>query len=196
MKNNTPLLALLLLAGTCLVACGGGGAKADGGADSTAVAVSEPAGPKPSEQPVTHHYDTNVGSHSYSRSVARSVDSIASTVSDDFDQTYYDNVVVVNISRDGQPFFSHTFRKDTFADYLDDNQKQTMVLLGMAYDQSMSGGSRLSLTARVGEPCVGEGPAFLIEVPLSGGAFSIVRDTRVADEVDAYVTQDDSLSRQ
>ena len=43
---------------------------------------------------------------------------------------------------------------------------------------------------------MGEGPAFLIEVPLSGGAFSIVRDTRVADEVDAYVTQDDSLSRQ
>lgn len=196
MTNKTPILAFLLIAGACCAACGGSGAKAEGGADSTAVAVSEPAGPKPSEQPVTHHYDTNVGKHSYNISVARSVDSIASTVSDDFDQTYYDNVVVVNISRDGQPFFSHTFRKDTFADYLDDSQKQTMVLLGMAYDQSMSGGSRLSLTARVGEPCVGEGPAFLIEVPLSGGAFSIVRDTRVADEVDAYVTQDDSLSRQ
>lgn len=193
--NTTPILSLLLLSGVCCVACGGGGAQASADADSSAVAPVAPKGPKASVSPQTNTYDATIGAHKYVVSMVRSVDSIAPTVDDGFDQRYYDNLVAVTISRDGQPVFTHTFGKDTFADYLDDGQKQSMVLLGMAYDDELSGASSLVLTAQVGEPCVGEGPAFLVRVPVGSQTFRIERDTRNAADVDGYEAEADSTEQ-
>lgn len=44
------------------------------------------------------------------------------------------------------------------------------------YEEKTSGG-HICLSAQVGEPGVGEGPAFIVDIPTGGGACSILRDS-------------------
>ena len=46
----------------------------------------------------------------------------------------------------------------------------------MAYDSAKSDAHTIRLGAQVGQVGIEEGPAFSIEIPLDGGAMSIVRD--------------------
>ena len=46
----------------------------------------------------------------------------------------------------------------------------------MAFDSEKSDASALRLGAQIGQVGIEEGPAFSVEIPLNGGASSIVRD--------------------
>lgn len=170
---------LILTAGALVIllaACGGSGEKKQTAADS--VAVQRPSGPIPAENALTRATTVSLGGHTFHVEIRRFVDKEQPTVKDDLDQEFYDNGVEVTVMSEGSKFFHHTFKKDDFAGFVPEAERRAYVFLGMAYDDRKSGGRTLCLAAQLGQPGTGEGPAFTIEIPLDGGAFSIVRDTQ------------------
>lgn len=170
---------LILTAGALVIllaACGGSGEKKQTAADS--VAVQRPSGPIPAENALTRATTVSLGGHTFHVEIRRFVDKEQPTVKDDLDQEFYDNGVEVTVMSAGSKFFHHTFKKDDFAGFVPEAERRAYVFLGMAYDDRKSGGRTLCLAAQLGQPGTGEGPAFTIEIPLDGGAFSIVRDTQ------------------
>lgn len=135
-------------------------------------------GPLPADNELTRNYTAQLGGHTYAITIHRAPNESLPTVKDALDQEFYDNSVDVAITRDGETFFTKTFTKEAFEDYLESADRTSTVLLGMAYDEEKSGGSHLCLAAQVGQPGTGEGPAFTIDIPTTGDAYSILRDTQ------------------
>lgn len=164
-------VALLVLS-----ACGGKGDNSAPAADS--VAVVQNKGPRPAEDELTRCDTARLGGRTYVVSIHRYADTSLPTVTDPLDQIFYDNCVEVSLTRDGEPFFTKTFRKEAFSGFLSEADRTSCILLGMAYDESKSSAGHICLAAQVGQPGTGEGPAFTVDIPADGGACSIVRDTR------------------
>ena len=118
-----------------------------------------------------------LGGKTYQITVARRADTSLPLITDELGKKYYDNRVEVNILRDGEPFFQSSYTKDAFSDFLSASDKQGSVLLGMAFDADKSDAHAIRLGAQIGQVGVEEGPAFIVEIPLSGAASSIVRDS-------------------
>ncbi|MCI6725083.1 MAG: DUF4738 domain-containing protein, partial [Bacteroidales bacterium] len=97
-------------------------------------------------------------------------------VTDEVGKQYYDNRVQVDITADGKPFYSHAFTREAFAGFATEQETVGCVLLGMAFDSERSDAHALRLGAQIGQVGIEEGPAFIVEIPLDGGAASIVRD--------------------
>lgn len=167
------------VAGAALMAlcsCGGGGGQKPEAAPDTVKAVAQ-------EVPVaemSEHYeitrDATLGEHAYKITINIDADRDLPTVKDQNGREYLDNKVSVRITRDGADFFSRTFTKDSFADFIPAKALGGYILNGMNFYEEKSTARRLCLTAQVGEPGAGEGPAFIVEVPTGGGACSIVVD--------------------
>ena len=107
----------------------------------------------------------------------RRADTSLPVVTDELGNRFYDNRVEVSILRDGQSFLQRSYTKDAFSDFLSASDKQGTVLLGMAFDADRSDSRAIRLGAQIGQVGVEEGPAFIVEIPLSGAASSIVRDS-------------------
>lgn len=168
------MLLAVGVAGLTLTSCGGE-KPAQTAQDSTTTVVV--TGPLPADDDLTRHYADTLGNRAYAITIKRTADETSKTVTDEFDQEYYDNSVSVHITRDGAEFFSKTFTKEAFEDYLTAADSSS-VLLGMAYDEDKSNNGKVCLAAQIGLPGTGEGPAFTIEIPAAGGVYSIVRDTQ------------------
>lgn len=167
-------LLLLLLTAALSVSCGGDKKDNDRAAQTSEQA--ETKGPQDADKPLNRTYTATIGGKSYEISVNRSPDHELPTVKDQLDQEFYDNSVRVSITNGGNEIFARTFTKEAFADYLSEADKNGMVLLGMAYDEEKTTGSRICLAAQIGQPGMGEGPAFTIEISADGSSCSIVRD--------------------
>lgn len=181
-KAFIPVLGLAI--GFTLAGCGGNG-EAQQQQTTDSVATVKPQGPI-ADSELKRDYSVSMGGHEYAIVVSRYPDKQVPTVKDQLDQEFYDNCVDVTITRDGSAFFSKTFKKEAFEDYLSAADRKGAVLLGMAYDDTKSGDGRICLAAQVGQPGMGEGPAFTVEIPTGGGPYSIVRDVQqdtTADEV-------------
>lgn len=172
-KTSCLLLSAVLVA---LSACGG---KDDNkAADTDVTAATQQKGPRPAEDELTRRDTARLGGQTYVVSIHRRADTSLPTVTDPLDQVFYDNSVEVSVTRGGEPFFSKTFRKEAFTGFLSEADRETCILLGMAYDESNSSAGHICLAAQVGQPGTGEGPAFTIDIPTDGGAYSIVRDAQ------------------
>lgn len=157
-----------------LTACGD--KKSDGAdnADSTSVAANNN---KPYADPSqTNNSTATIGGNTYSITIKRSADPSLPVVTDELGKQFYDNRVDVTITRNGEAFFEHSYTKEAFNDFLSSSERHGSVLLGMAYDSSKNDAHTIRLGAQVGQTGLGEGPAFCVEIPLNGGASSIVRD--------------------
>ena len=181
-QNILPLLlaSLLVVAASC-----GGDKKQEGSTDSTVTAQKKgPLEAKPEEQ---RSFPVALAGSKYDVSVHRRPDASLPKVKDELGQEFLDNSVEVVVTKDGAQFFSKTFTKDAFADYLTKDENARCVLLGMVYDEEHSSASTICLAAQVGIPDVEDGPAFTIEIKTSDGSCSIVRD------VNADTTKEDSM---
>lgn len=143
-----------------------------------ATETSQTKGPRPADNELVRCDTARLGGHTYILSIHRKADETLPTVTDPLEQVFYDNCVEVNITRDGDAFFQKTFRKEAFSGFLSNADRESGILLGMAYDELSSSAGHLCLAAQIGQPGTGEGPAFTVDIPLNGGAYSIVRDTR------------------
>ncbi len=172
MKKGT--LAALSLSALLLAGCGGKSAEAGkDGKDSAAVAVKPYADPK-----MEMKYSVRLAGKGYSVTIKREADPSQPVVQDELGHEFYDNRVTVTILRDGAAFSEATYTKDSFREFLTATDSKGSVLLGMAFDPDRSDSRAIRLVSQVGQPGIEEGPSFVIEIPLDGGAASILRDKR------------------
>ena len=161
-----------------ITSCGSNSEKdnADKGKEYTE-AVNEDEPMADSEQRDT--VNVRLGNHTYKVSLYRYPDKKQALVVDELDQKFYDNSVDINILRDGVDFMKKTVSKDAFLNFLSESDYKSSVLLGMNCDTARCERSSLCFTAQVGQ--AGEGPAFLVMVPVDGGPVSITRDNLLED---------------
>lgn len=135
------------------------------------------AGTPYAESELKNTSTAKLGGRTYQITVERRADTSLPVVTDELGNRFYDNRVEVSILRDGQSFLQRSYTKDAFSDFLSASDKQGTVLLGMAFDADRSDARAIRLGAQIGQVGVEEGPAFIVEIPLSGAASSIVRDS-------------------
>lgn len=187
MKDKITLAISALALSATFCACESGKSdKTNATADST---VQQTASDAPYADPSqSNTYTATLAGHRFEISIKREADNSLPTVTDELGKKFYDNRVDVTIKSDGEAFFTHSYTREAFADFLSDSEKQGTVLLGMAFDSEKSDGHAIRLGAQIGQVGIEEGPAFTVEIPLDGSASSIVRDKN------QDTTGDDGLS--
>lgn len=175
MKHTILYVCLLFLCCCFTAACGDKKTQGEAAtADSLAQTTAKDA---PYEEPeLKNTFTAKLAGKNFEITVVRRADKSLPVVTDELGKQFYDNRVDVTILSDGEPFFERSYTKEAFADFLSSAEKQGTVLLGMAYDSEKSDASTLRLGAQIGQVGIEEGPAFSVEIPLDGGASSIVRD--------------------
>lgn len=142
-------------------------------ADSTAQSASEVQ----SDPVRENRSEVKMGGKDYVVTVTREPDQEGGTVQDEVGTLWKDNVVRISVTAAGEEVISRTFHKSDFADKLTEAEASGTILLGMAYDETASVSGRvLRFGAQVGQPGIGEGPAFTVELSLDGSV-RIVRDS-------------------
>lgn len=163
-------ISLLLIS-----ACGNGGDKSsanEGKQNTEEIVTDEPM----SDNEQRDSINVKLGNHTYDVSIYRHPDKEVPLVIDELDQQFYDNTVDIAVLRDGAEFLTKKITKEAFKEFLSASDYKSSLLLGMNCDTARCEKSTLCFTAQVGQ--AGEGPAFLILVPVDGGAMSIVRDNQ------------------
>lgn len=140
---------------------------------------------KAAEKPVQ-----KIGDYEQSRSVSwlgaqyniemkRMADSSLTVIDDGNGTKYYDNKIVLHISRaDGSSFFEHTFTKTDFQSYVDANYSQRFALLGVVFDKVE--GNTLRFAASVGSPDQMSDEYVPLVLKISKtGAISIYKDSQM-----------------
>lgn len=128
-----------------------------------------------------------LGGKEYEITLTRKADKALPVVVDEMGKQFFDYRVDVAVACAGEVVFEKSYTKEAFADFLTADEKNGNLLLGMAYDGEKSNAYTIFLGAQFGQIGIEEGPAFSLEIPLGGGASSIVRekgqDTSAADAI-------------
>ena len=151
------------------------------GSDTDSLAQPSAPTPRESEGDMERTYSAKIQGNNYSITISRKTDKSLPTVKDDLDTEFYDNSVTVKIARNGGEFYSKTFTKEAFKGFLTDGDYDKCVLNGMAYDEEKSGGGHICIAAMVGQPGLGEGHAFTLDIPTDGSTASIVKAEQQQD---------------
>jgi len=174
MKKHFLLLPTLLL-GLSLTACSG--KKGDATPSSLDSSAINAANEKPYADSELQNSDTvKISGKTYIVSVHRKADASLPTLKDEYGKVFYDNRVDIKITCDGEVCYEKSYTKEDFAKFLSSDEKHNNLLLGMAYDRTRNDAHTIYLGAQIGQIGIEEGPAFCIEVPISGGEAKISRE--------------------
>ncbi len=132
----------------------------------------KPKGPI-SDREWSYDYTEILDGHQYQISIHRHSNSKLPIIKDELGQEYYDNCAELTILRDGKKFYSKTFTKDAFWDFLSEADRKNSMLQGLAFDQPYSDG--LQFGAQIGLPDGEGGPAFIVTISKKG-TMSIMKD--------------------
>lgn len=183
---KTPHLLVFSAFVLSVVACGG---QKDSSAETSSADSTAQAAPTVQEDPVRENRsEVKLGGKDYVVTVTREADAEAATVQDENGVAWRDNVVRISVTEaGGEEVVSRTFHKADFADKLSESEANGTVLLGMAFDETASGSGRvLRFGAQIGQPVIGEGPAFTVELSLDGSV-------RIVRDVNQDTTGDDGM---
>ena len=98
-------------------------------------------------------------------------------VKDETGQKFVDNIISVSVLRaDGTKFFSRTFKKSDFLNYLDDDYSKTGILEGLVFDKAE--GDWLEFAASVCHPHTDEYIPLVVKLSRMGQV-TIQRDTQM-----------------
>lgn len=176
MKKATFAVACLLFSNVLLTACNGKNNN-DTTSQQDSIATERNANEPFADAAQRKEYEAHLGGKTFKILISRTADKTQPIVTDELGKKFYDNRVDVSITCDGVDFFSKSYTKDSFSEFLTSKTDRIgTVLLGMAYDSDRSSARTIHLGAQVGQVGIEEGPAFSIEIPLNGGPSSIVRD--------------------
>lgn len=170
-KNTSCIVAALVLA--LFTGCGGKSEPAPEQADSTAQVAQTVSDAPVADPDWSSEATEEIDGHEYKISVKRSADKDLPTLKGELGQPYYDNQVTIRIERDGSIFYSKTFRKEAFLDFLSEADRRNDMLLGIAYDCADEKGLRFG--AQLGLPGSESGPIFTLTITTDGTA-SITKD--------------------
>ena len=114
---------------------------------------------------------------SYQVDILRTADDSLRMVKDETGQKFVDNRIRLKVIRqDGSVFFSQTFTKASFNDYLDDDYRQTGILEGLVFDRVE--GNSLIFAGSVSHPQTDEYIPLVITLS-NFGDVTISRDTQM-----------------
>ena len=114
---------------------------------------------------------------SYQVDIQRAADDSLRMVKDETGQKFVDNSIQLKVIRqDGSVFFSHTFTKANFYDYLDDDYRATGILEGLVFDRV--DGNNLIFAGSVCHPQTDEYIPLVITLS-NFGDVTISRDTQM-----------------
>lgn len=139
-KNFCFLFGLLML----MTACGDSANKAQESASNE----TEQEDTNQIQKMRDYKYDSDISWNggTYHYCVERQVDDSLDFVTDDTGERYADNYIVLQVTKNGQAFFKHTFRKKQFTDFLTEDFKKHAILEGMAFDRADEQGLRFSVS--------------------------------------------------
>lgn len=125
--------------------------------------------------------------------IRRVSDESLQMVQDESGTKYFDNVITLKVIRpDGTEFFSRTFKKDDFSNYLDEKTRKNGALLGIVLDRAE--GDNLIFAASVGSPDRLSDEYVPMVMTLSRmGNVSIKNDTELDTTVDRAEEEDDGV---
>jgi hypothetical protein len=113
----------------------------------------------------------------YQVNIRRTADDSLHMVKDETGQKFVDNRIRLQVIRqDGSVFFSQSFTKATFSEYLDDDYRQTGILEGLVFDRVE--GNYLLFAGSVSHPQTDEYIPLVIKVS-NFGDVAISRDTQM-----------------
>lgn len=113
----------------------------------------------------------------YQVNIQRTADDSLRMVKDETGQKFVDNRIRLQVIRqDGSVFFSQSFTKATFSEYLDDDYRQTGILEGLVFDRVE--GNYLLFAGSVSHPQTDEYIPLVIKVS-NFGDVAISRDTQM-----------------
>lgn len=113
----------------------------------------------------------------YQVNIRRTADDSLRMVKDETGQKFVDNRIRLQVIRqDGSVFFSQSFTKATFSEYLDDDYRQTGILEGLVFDRVE--GNYLLFAGSVSHPQTDEYIPLVIKVS-NFGDVAISRDTQM-----------------
>lgn len=113
----------------------------------------------------------------YQVNIRRTADDSLRMVKDETGQKFVDNRIRLQVIRqDGSVFFSQSFTKATFSEYLDDDYRQTGILEGLVFDRVE--GNFLLFAGSVSHPQTDEYIPLVIKVS-NFGDVAISRDTQM-----------------
>jgi hypothetical protein len=113
----------------------------------------------------------------YQVNIRRTADDSLRMVKDETGQKFVDNRIRLQVIRqDGSVFFSQSFTKATFSEYLDDDYRQTGILEGLVFDRVE--GNYLRFAGSVSHPQTDEYIPLVIKVS-NFGDVAISRDTQM-----------------
>jgi hypothetical protein len=113
----------------------------------------------------------------YQVNIRRTADDGLRMVKDETGQKFVDNRIRLQVIRqDGSVFFSQSFTKATFSEYLDDDYRQTGILEGLVFDRVE--GNYLLFAGSVSHPQTDEYIPLVIKVS-NFGDVAISRDTQM-----------------
>ena len=113
----------------------------------------------------------------YQVNIRRTADDSLRMVKDETVQKFVDNRIRLQVIRqDGSVFFSQSFTKATFSEYLDDDYRQTGILEGLVFDRVE--GNYLLFAGSVSHPQTDEYIPLVIKVSNFGNV-AISRDTQM-----------------
>jgi hypothetical protein len=118
----------------------------------------------------------------YTYNIHRMVDTNLPIITDENGNKFYDNKIDLTITRNGSPFFSQTFTKNTFAPYLDESFKKRGTLEGLVFDKTDN--ECMHFAASVCFPQTDEYIPLVVKLS-SDGSISIARDTKIDTGSDA-----------
>lgn len=171
MKNI--LFFILLVSNACLIVSCGNKNK-DNEAEQTNTTTANKPAAIVSDPKWNNQKGVKWNGHNYQITIERTPAKDLAIVTDELGQRYYDNRVEITIQRDGAPFYNKKFTKEAFIDFISDQDIETGILQGIAFDDVDKKENGLRFGAQVGVP--GEdGIPFVIIINADGMA-SITKD--------------------
>lgn len=120
-------------------------------------------------------------------------DASLDVVTSSFGDKYYDNVLDLTITKDGEAVFSHQFTKQSFASHINDNELSDYALLGFNFNYMKADDhNQFHFIASVGDPDESGTVVKSFDIDITtAGAITIT--TAAGAEEDSYGLQDEGV---
>lgn len=136
------------------------------------------------EKVAVRDYVDTIAGHVYHMTIERRPDESLPVVADVIGTLFYDNVVHLNVKRDGAVVYRHTFLKNQFLNYLSTEDREYGTLAGMTYYKEQSTAQKLVFGSQVCMPGMDGGALLKLELSIGGWNLKVMRDETADLEVD------------
>ena len=115
------------------------------------------------------------GGHTFGIAIHRYSDTAGKEYKDEYGDAFFDNIVDIRTTRDGEELFSKNFTKSSFRSHIDADTA-SYILQGIGFDKAKSDANNLTFGVQLGDPGSEEGKYFLLLTIAPTGEIDIRKD--------------------